>query len=766
MMNMANDIYFGFPGKSLDIGLRLPLLYLMDQLLLNDMGLKGMSATFTEEDEILLESLGYNSTLNETLSSMDMDSREYEVLYEKLYGSPMWTVVPHLMVLTLCMNLYVLAAFLITLNTRHLLTVYAYFMGLVCIPLSCLSHGIMLDALSTAHLSQSVPSNSEWFLHKYLSFSIPFIADSSVEMKAILVNYLIQPFLGFILSSILRLHFDNYDLLLKLVTASFMSPNIFAILGCSVDVIYLTTVLSLLLPLGCVLRVLWDICGHVFRFLQRIYQTKRQFVQNFGLNTFLETEWTRLRVPLLLRTFWITRIALLLLVELFKLATSGTFTSLMDSPSISGALWEHARIIAKELAIRGAETFIAVLGMTSIVSSVCHYVGSFFHLLLNADDEEEKSVASVSAVLFFVLALQTGITSLEPEKRFSRLCKNLYLLLTALFHFIHNMVSPVLMSLSASREFHSKKHLRALGICTFLIVAPILLMTYLWQLFTVGTWLLAVTAFCIEVIVKVTVTVSVYLLFVYDHYFKEGTWEFLDDAVYYVKAIGNTVEFCFAVFLFFNGGWILLFESGGAIRALMMVIHAYCNIWCEAKAGWQTFIKRRTAVAKIYGLPDATTEQLEEHNDVCAICYQDMISAKVTRCRHFFHGVCLRKWLYVQDTCPLCHSALYARTPSEVWDEEHPLPGQTENAPRAENRGNGQRGQSPVNNGRREDIIDNDEVDEDGDDHSNGRVVDEDDLSDGEISSEEERTDNDLIYDSMEDFGNSSGNEEDRALRT
>ena len=121
-----------------------------------------------------------------------------------------------------------------------------------------------------------------------------------------------------------------------------------------------------------------------------------------------------------------------------------------------------------------------------------------------------------------------------------------------------------------------------------------------------GTWLLAVSAFCIEVVVKVIVTVSVYGLFLYDARVREGTWEGLDDAVYYVKAVGNTVEFCFAVFLFFNGGWILFFESGGTIRAVMMVVHAYFNIWCEAKSGWKTFMKRRTAVAKINSLPFAT----------------------------------------------------------------------------------------------------------------------------------------------------------------
>ena len=81
-----------------------------------------------------------------------------------------------------------------------------------------------------------------------------------------------------------------------------------------------------------------------------------------------------------------------------------------------------------------------------------------------------------------------------------------------------------------------------------------------------GTWLLAVSAFCIEVMVKVFVSVLCYALFFYDHRVREGTWEGLDDAVYYVKAAGNTVEFCFAVFLFFNGAYILLFESGGTIR--------------------------------------------------------------------------------------------------------------------------------------------------------------------------------------------------------
>ena len=42
---------------------------------------------------------------------------------------------------------------------------------------------------------------------------------------------------------------------------------------------------------------------------------------------------------------------------------------------------------------------------------------TFLQVVLAAEHEEDKSVASVSAVLFFVLALQTGLTGMESEKR-------------------------------------------------------------------------------------------------------------------------------------------------------------------------------------------------------------------------------------------------------------------------------------------------------------------------------------------------------------
>lgn len=43
-----------------------------------------------------------------------------------------------------------------------------------------------------------------------------------------------------------------------------------------------------------------------------------------------------------------------------------------------------------------------------------------------------------------------------------------------------------------------------------------------------------------------------------------------------------------------------------------------------------------------------------------------MSSAVITYCGHFFHGNCLRKWLYVQETCPMCHQPIRPTFPGRA----------------------------------------------------------------------------------------------------
>ena len=55
---------------------------------------------------------------------------------------------------------------------------------------------------------------------------------------------------------------------------------------------------------------------------------------------------------------------------------------------------------------------------------------------------------------------------------------------------------------------------------------------------------------------------------------------------------------------------------------MLVGLHAYFNLWCEARVGWKIFTRRRTAVAKIATLE--TVIELNELDDVCAICFHEL----------------------------------------------------------------------------------------------------------------------------------------------
>uniref|UniRef100_A0A1B6C141 RING-type domain-containing protein n=1 Tax=Clastoptera arizonana TaxID=38151 RepID=A0A1B6C141_9HEMI len=539
---------------------------------------------------------------------------------------------------------------------KHLVTVYMYLISVGIVFVSYWANVSTMKAI-IAYMASTGGS----VLEDILAINIDAIVDQNSCIFILVQNYLIQGTLAY---SFLYVHLGpKHNILHRLLVVSFIAPSVLGLLPLPTAILHHAPVFSALLPLAVVKFVLWSSTVPIIHTIYSGCTHTRNFIGNFGLSALVETEWLRLNVPCVLRTFWILRVSQHCAVIVFNMYTKSDFpidtTMSLVLPTI------------KSLLISGCETLTAVLGMTSIISYVCHYIGCFFQWVLITEDDEDKSIGTVSAILFYILALQTGLTSLEPEKRFIRLCRNFCLLFTALLHFVHNIVNPLLMSLSASRNPSIQRHIRALLVCQFLILYPTSLLFYLWSNYPISTWLLAVSAFSVEVIVKVIVSLLIYSLFLIDAYCS-SFWEKLDDYVYYIRAFGNTVEFCFGIFLFFNGAWILFFESGGAIRAGMMCIHAYFNIWSEARAGWTVFMKRRTAVNKIASLPEASNEQLDQLDDVCAICYQEMKTAKITRCNHFFHGVCLRKWLYVQDRCPLCHDILY-KVEADVQNEQNAI---------------------------------------------------------------------------------------------
>ncbi|KAM9776978.1 E3 ubiquitin-protein ligase RNF139 [Syngnathus typhle] len=404
------------------------------------------------------------------------------------------------------------------------------------------------------------------------------------------------------------------------------------------------------------LKRLYYSCRYVFLLVGHMHRM-------YGLQILVKDTWKRIRFPDVLRVFWLTRVTAQALILVYVVQAvrresgdaTGGYADRSSDPRGYLLSWDVLWDVSSNLIISGCDSTLTVLGMSAVISSAAHYLGLSILTFIGSTDEEDKRLGFVAPVLFFILALQTGLSSLDPEERLVRLSRNLCLLLTAILHFIQGMTDPVLMSLSASHVSSFRRHFPVLLVSAALFVLPVVLSRALWRHYAINTWLFAVTAFCVELCLKVLVSLTVYGLFMADG-LSDALWEKLDDYVYYVRSGGNVIEFLFGVVMFGNGAYTMMFESGSKIRACMMCLHAYFNIYLQARNGWKTFINRRTAVKKINSLPELRGERLRRIEDVCAICYQDFAtSARITPCHHYFHALCLRKWLYIQDTCPMCH---------------------------------------------------------------------------------------------------------------
>ncbi|XP_014672205.1 PREDICTED: E3 ubiquitin-protein ligase AMFR-like [Priapulus caudatus] len=63
-------------------------------------------------------------------------------------------------------------------------------------------------------------------------------------------------------------------------------------------------------------------------------------------------------------------------------------------------------------------------------------------------------------------------------------------------------------------------------------------------------------------------------------------------------------------------------------------------------------------MCKLARFRKATQHELATLEDVCAVCLLPMRSARVTPCKHIFHGGCLLPCLKQKRTCPLCNQQI------------------------------------------------------------------------------------------------------------
>ena len=251
---------------------------------------------------------------------------------------------------------------------------------------------------------------------------------------------------------------------------------------------------------------------------------------------------------------------------------------------------------------------------------------------------------------FFFLGLYTGLSNCHISRKLILLQLIFFLLISALVKSMFEVTEPILLAVASQHINSYKKHLRVVLFSLLLLIVSIFLS---FRVYTLKEKIPFVTPNVIT-IAQITAALLLYTLYLYEAH-QNGTWDQLDDYVYYINGTCRLFEFavisavlCYRV-CDFSLEWTLF-------QAFVAALHVYFNIWTPAREGLQSLKLRFQVNQKLNSLPSATEQEIEDLQDVCAICLDELRAAKVTPCKHYFHSLCLRKWLNVQDNCPMCHT--------------------------------------------------------------------------------------------------------------
>ncbi|KAI5694078.1 hypothetical protein M8J75_010365 [Diaphorina citri] len=340
--------------KFVDVILRVPPLFFIDEIFRIGFGIR----------------IGYGLKVpgNERLFGLKyLDQFENNTTEFDLGGPDSYSIVVYSffkLILSICGCLIALCIFM--LRTKKLLHVYMFILSLGCIFLSHnFNDGFVQYIVNNIANYKLGNLESLWTL-LFRPTGLPRLG-SLVDEK-VFYNFYYNVAIQVVLSVFfLKVHLGPYYKMLNaLIPISFTAPTILVIFSLPSSIQSHLAVFSALLPLALINYALVTSSFSIIYAIMSACHQAKTFVTNFGLSALLEYEWTRLNVPNVLRAFWILRIIEHgISISILGLSQSGI-------PDVSVLL------ISKNLLVTGCETMIAVLGMTSVISYICHYIGAFF----------------------------------------------------------------------------------------------------------------------------------------------------------------------------------------------------------------------------------------------------------------------------------------------------------------------------------------------------------------------------------------------------
>jgi hypothetical protein len=98
---------------------------------------------------------------------------------------------------------------------------------------------------------------------------------------------------------------------------------------------------------------------------------------------------------------------------------------------------------------------------------------------------------------------------------------------------------------------------------------------------------------------------------------------------------------------------LLLIPTFSSIKITLVTL--YFNVWLQYKSSSRIRAELEEETRLVQNFRIATDEEIQAHDDVCAVCLTALDVARVTPCQHLFHTNCLRMCVKASsNTCPLC----------------------------------------------------------------------------------------------------------------
>ncbi|XP_072112855.1 RING finger protein 145-like [Mobula birostris] len=403
--------------------------------------------------------------------------------------------------------------------------------------------------------------------------------------------------------------------------------------------------------------------------------------------------WNQFAVPVLFTVFWLVLFA----AEIYFYLSSQSQTAASNEGLIFVFLTSVASCCVTPYSIIGLTFAVSRLSLGLL--ALCKIYLQGYSGFRNGNLMHRGVTEGVT---FLLLALQTDLIDLHVLQRTFLLSIILFIIVASILQSMLEITDPIVLALGASRNRSLWKHFRAVTMCLFLLVFPSFMAYKISQFFEMDFWLLIIVSSSALTSLQVTGTLFIYGLFLVEH-LRRDPIEDLEDVIYYVNSGCRVLEFLVAVCVVAYGGLESVLGEWSWMGASVIIVHSYFNVWLRARAGWNSFLLRREAARKISALPHATAQQLQDYGDVCAICYQVMRTAVITLCGHYYHSSCLRRWLYVQKTCPMCHQLIKPSSPLQepplLAGDEHQdggIPAAADNSGSANPEGSGVQVEVPV----------------------------------------------------------------------